>query len=156
MNAISKANFINSVAGGNSKICPSCNAVNDLESRFCETCGAKLEDMAVAPIPEVEEAQAVVPMPELKETQVVEPILEEEEPEAVAPMPEMESKPNAIPVMELKKVNTEYQELINESVSTPVSPKIAERIEQLSAFASGLPDWNIVPPQIMVRRKKAR
>lgn len=31
-----------------------------------------------------------------------------------------------------------------------------EKPESISVFAQGLPSWDIVPPQIMIRRKKQR
>lgn len=36
---------------------------------------------------------------------------------------------------------------------TPVAPaKVAKYVEPKSAFAEGLPEWSIEPPQVMVRR----
>lgn len=40
--------------------------------------------------------------------------------------------------------------------SAPVFEPVEERNEPVSVFAEGLPDWNIEPPQIMVRRKRAK
>ena len=40
--------------------------------------------------------------------------------------------------------------------SAPVFETVEERNEPVSVFAEGLPDWNIEPPQIMVRRKRAK
>ena len=41
MNARSKADFINSVAGGMIP-CPNCQKLNEPDSKFCEACGTRL------------------------------------------------------------------------------------------------------------------
>ena len=48
MDAKMRANFINSVAGGKKITCPSCNTLNDADSKFCMTCGSKLEFLGSA------------------------------------------------------------------------------------------------------------
>jgi hypothetical protein len=35
-------------------------------------------------------------------------------------------------------------------------PEVEEYKEPVSVFAQGLPSWDVVPPQIMVRRKKKK
>ena len=54
MDAKSKANFINSVAGGEKVPCPQCSALNDAGSKFCTVCGSPL-----APAP-AEPAESVI------------------------------------------------------------------------------------------------
>ena len=44
MDAKSKANFINSVASNTVISCPSCGATNKSGSKFCTSCGVKLEE----------------------------------------------------------------------------------------------------------------
>ncbi len=95
MDAKSKANFINSVAAGQSIPCPQCGTVNTSDSRFCINCGIEI----------------------------------------VAPAPK--SAPAFAPVVE---------DVPQETVS-------AKYVEPVSAFAEGLPTWDIVPPQVMVRRR---
>ncbi|MEY8428128.1 hypothetical protein AALA00_10515 [Lachnospiraceae bacterium 46-15] len=87
MDAKSKANFINSVGGGQQVPCPGCGALNKADSRFCITCGTPMQQMTAS--------SAAQPVP------VAEP-------------------------------------------------------EEVSVFAEGLPSWDIVPPQVVVRRKKKR
>ena len=92
MDAASKANFINAVAGGQKIPCPNCNTVNDSGSEFCMNCGAEL--------------------------------VKKENPETLV-------------------TETEF-----------VEPEIEGVEETVSAFAEGLPSWDLVPPQVMVRRKR--
>ena len=96
MNARSKADFINSVAGGMIP-CPNCQKLNEPDSKFCEACGTRLVK------------------------------------------PE-ETKPEATPAFEPVKKTEIKQEVVYH--------------EPESVFAKGLPDWDMVPPQVMVRRKK--
>lgn len=96
MDAKSKADFINSVAGKQVVPCPKCNTANKPDSRFCISCGAELSASA---------ATSDVP--------------------AFAPVAE----------------NTQQ-----------ATEKVAKYVEPASVFADGLPSWDIVPPQVMVRR----
>ena len=43
MDAKSRANFINSVASGQNVPCPKCNTLNEVNSKFCASCGSSLE-----------------------------------------------------------------------------------------------------------------
>lgn len=43
MDAKSKANFINSVAAGNTIPCPKCGTANEVDNKFCISCGAEIE-----------------------------------------------------------------------------------------------------------------
>lgn len=99
MDAKSRANFINSVAGGQKIPCPKCNTLNESDSRFCITCGVPI-GQAEAPAQKPEKAKTVQP-----------------------------------------------------SAAKPFV-KVEEPAEESSIFAEGLPAWDIVPPQVMVRRKK--
>lgn len=100
MDAKSKANFINSVAGGQKVPCPNCNALNEADSLFCFSCGTKLEGIANAG-----EAGA-------------------------------SRRASARPAFQM------------------AAPALVDEPEEISVFAEGLPDWDIVPPQVMVRRKR--
>ncbi len=42
----------------------------------------------------------------------------------------------------------------NAPVFSPVAPAPVVEEEPVSVFAQGLPDWDMLPPQVMVRRKK--
>lgn len=108
MNARSKADFINSVAGGMIP-CPNCQKLNEPDSKFCEACGTRL-------------VKPEEPKPEA--TPAFEPVKKVEPAPAFEPVKKTEIKRDVV-----------YQE-----------PE--------SVFAKGLPDWDMVPPQVMVRRKK--
>ena len=108
MNARSKADFINSVAGGMIP-CPNCQKLNEPDSKFCEACGTRL-------------VKPEEPKPEA--TPAFEPVKKEEPAPAFEPVKKTEIK----------------QEVVYH--------------EPESVFAKGLPDWDMVPPQVMVRRKK--
>ncbi|MBR5307803.1 MAG: zinc ribbon domain-containing protein [Clostridia bacterium] len=43
MNARSKAEFINSVVAGETIVCKQCGTANESDSKFCSTCGSKIE-----------------------------------------------------------------------------------------------------------------
>ena len=99
MDAKSRADFINSVAGGQKKTCPDCGALNDSDSVFCFSCGTKLE---------------------------------------IA-----------------ENVNADTDETAQSGSELQLASAVpAEEPEEDSAFAQGLPDWDMVPPQVVVRRKK--
>lgn len=53
---------------------------------------------------------------------------------------------NTIPQNSMK--SEERQDIFSPEVASTVEP------EEVSVFAQGLPDWDIVPPQVVVRRKK--
>lgn len=95
MDAKSRANFINHVAGGQKIPCPKCNTLNESDSRFCITCGAPIG-------------------------------------QAEAPVQKPENQPSA---------------------AKPFA-KVEEPAEEPNIFAEGLPAWDVVPPQVMIRRKK--
>jgi len=42
MDAKSKANFINSIVGGQEIPCPECGTLNEADSKFCLSCGKEL------------------------------------------------------------------------------------------------------------------
>lgn len=99
MDAKSKADFINSVAGRQKILCPNCNALNDSDSMFCFSCGTKLE------------------------------------------------------IAEKANLNTNEAVQNGPAFQMAVSVPVEEQ-EDDNAFAQGLPDWDMVPPQVVVRRKR--
>ena len=138
MNARSKADFINSVAGGMIP-CPNCQKLNEPDSKFCEACGTRLlkpEEPKPAATPAFEPVKKAEPVvaPAFEPVKKVEP--------AVAPAfePVKKVEPAVAPALEpVKNTEVRRKEVYQE-------PK--------SVFAKGLPDWDMVPPQVMVRRKK--
>lgn len=97
MDAKSKADFINSVANGETVPCPVCNAANGPDAKFCVVCGTKLTETA-----DTNAAPAFEPIPEYPQDE--------------------------------ETIETKY-------------------VEAKSVFADGLPSWDIVPPQVVVRRR---
>ena len=51
MDAKSRANFINSVAGGQNIPCPQCGTLNEDDAKFCAACGTPLKKKAEEEIP---------------------------------------------------------------------------------------------------------
>lgn len=111
MDAKMRANFINSVAGGKKVTCPSCNTLNDADSKFCMTCGTKLESFG-------------------------------------------SMNDNGVANDGIKNDQNEKSE--KRPAFKVAEPAIEESEEPQSAFAQGLPSWDVLPPQIMVRRKGKR
>lgn len=96
MDAKSKANFINSVAGGQVVPCPNCGTENKPDSKNCISCGAEIAATATT---------------------------------------------NAAPV---------FAPVADNPAQT--TEEATKYTEPASVFADGLPSWDIVPPQVMVRR----
>ena len=144
MNARSKADFINSVAGGMIP-CPNCQKLNEPDSKFCEACGTRLvkpeepkpeATPAFEPVKKVEPAPAFEPVKKVEPAPAFEPVKKVEPAPAFEPVKKVEPAPAFEPVKKTEiKRDVVYQE-----------PE--------SVFAKGLPDWDMVPPQVMVRRKK--
>ena len=95
MDAKSRANFINSVAGGENIPCPKCGKLNKLGSNFCTTCGnplvKKQEENNVPFVPVKKQEEVEKSTKEVKELvkEVKEPVkifqtvVEDDEPESV-------------------------------------------------------------------------
>ena len=64
-----------------------------------------------------------------------------------------EEKPAAVPFAPARKRPVAPAAEAMKPASVPV-PRVQEMEEEKSAFAEGLPAWDIVPPQVMVRRKR--
>ena len=167
MDAKSKANFINSVAGGQGIPCPNCNTLNEADSRFCIACGTPLSQKKpenAVPFAAAEPVQEPTPAAELSQ----EPAF------AAAPSQEKEPVPAAEPSQQPFSTAEQSQQqpfAAAEPSRPPVRPrpvqsrtKQAEQpksaaptvkyVEPESVFAEGLPSWDIEPPQVVVRRKR--
>lgn len=131
MDAKSKADFINSVGAGTVIPCPKCGTVNESDSKFCMSCGTNLS----APQTPQTDGPAFAPIEEKKTPVQVE---ERETP--------MQVKEKETPV-QAEKRETPMQA---EEKAAPV--QILKYVEPSNAFAEGLPEWSIEPPQVMVRR----
>lgn len=185
MDAKSKANFINSVAGGQKIPCPSCNALNDVGDLFCFSCGTKLMKENANPSVEVciGQVSGTIPCPACKTLNepdslfcsncgtklkkndvdnlteaVVNPVNTED-----IPLTEETSKP-AFASVKRPMAASRPMATAKEPENTPQAEKktvfqfaATEPVVEdppISVFAQGLPSWDIVPPQVMVRRKK--
>lgn len=151
-------------------ICPFCGEENDEDALFCGSCGKK---MAIVPPPQ---APAFAPAAETKPaTPAFAPVAEtkpavpafapaaEPKPAAPAFAPAAETKPVApvfAPATEPKPAAPAFTPAVKEEKAAEVKPVFnfvaADTViedEAPSAFAEGLPDWDMVPPQVAVRRK---
>lgn len=146
MDAKSRANFINSIGGGQKIPCPNCNTLNDADATFCVSCGTKLkkdtdsqgeQDIVNGGINSLE-----VRCPKCN-------IINE--PGAVF-CGSCGAKLN-VPVN--GEINQRQQQAVStKAIFKPVASIVQEEPEEASVFAQGLPSWDIVPPQVMVRRKR--
>lgn len=171
MDAKSKANFINSVAGGQGIPCPNCNTLNEADSKFCIACGTPLiqkKPENVVPFATAEPVQEPTPTSAAASSQEPTPT------PAVAPSQEKEPVPAAEPSQQPFPTAEPSQQqpfAAAEPSRPPVRPrpvqsrtKQAEQpksaaptekyVEPESVFAEGLPSWDIEPPQVVVRRKR--
>lgn len=191
MDAKSKANFINSVAGGQSIPCPACNSLNKPDARFCFSCGAKLTVLNQMPPDSIDAGGVSCPAcneqnaaeavfcafcgtklaarGDAKQEQTAESVETEAQKgtEKVEEIRSAAGSPVFAPVKKPKATGQSVQVKAGESparpVSAPVKPgsqvvlqTVTDESEEVSAFAQGLPSWNVVPPQVMVRRKTKR
>lgn len=146
MDARSKANFINAVVSGQENPCPNCNTLNEADAKFCASCGTPM-------IRKSEAAQAAPQeMPAEPVFTPVQEVAQEAPQEVPAFVPlkkvkmaqETQGSPTSAPAEE-KKEDMAFEPL-----------KKVQKDEVRSAFADGLPEWTIEPPQILVRRKRGR
>lgn len=133
----SSANFVNAAASGEIIPCSNCGKANKPTSKFCTFCGTPL----ARKVPEAKPAFAPVtePAPEAKPAfaPAAEPAPEAKPAFAPAAEPAPEPAPEAKPAFT--------------PAAGPAPAPAAE--EPVSVFAQGLPDWDIVPPHVMVRRR---
>ena len=173
MDAKSKARFINSVASGQGVPCPSCNYMNPPGAVFCRTCGTRLQpEEPVQPEESVKsekEVQVVCPAchtvlaPDAVfcfscGTKIKEYKADERE---VLPEQGDAAVENAQPAFRAVDEDTVKPEPA--AVRRPVQKRtinfaapVEEKEEEVSVFAQGLPSWDVVPPQVVVRRMKKK
>ncbi|MCI6060650.1 MAG: zinc ribbon domain-containing protein [Dorea sp.] len=156
MNARSKADFINSVAGGMIP-CPNCQKLNEPDSKFCEACGTRLvkpEEPKPEATPAFEPVKKEEPVPAFEPVKKVEPAPAFEPVKKVEPAPAFEPVKKVEPAPAFEPVKKEEPAPAFEPVKkTEIKQEVVYH-EPESVFAKGLPDWDMVPPQVMVRRKK--
>ena len=158
MDAKSKANFINSVAGGQGIPCPNCNTLNEADSKFCIACGTPLTQ---------KKPENVVPFATAEPVQepTLTPVAEPAQEPAFAATPTQEKEPaptvaspqqpfaTAEPTRQPVRPRPVQPETKLAEQAKPAAPTV-KYIEPESVFAEGLPSWDIEPPQVVVRRKR--
>ena len=162
MNGISNADFVNSAAAGKAVQCQFCGAQNQYGNKFCIKCGHALiyasprsAPPAAAAKPE-KKAEPSTPFAAAKPEKKTEPgtpfaaAKPEKKTEPGTPFaaakPEKKAKPGtpfAAAKPEKKTAFETFEEVLKEH-------------EEVSVFAQGLPEWDLEPPQIMVRRKRKK
>ena len=149
MDAKSKANFINSVAGARKIPCPNCNTLNDADSMFCAICGTKIGSETEAANINIKASRAIndnqasassdqAATTSTSSAPAFAPACAKEE-KTISESDANEQKPKsdaAKPAFQMATLEPE------------------ELSEEVSVFAEGLPDWDMVPPQVVVRRKR--
>ncbi len=143
------ADFINAVAAGTHVPCTACGEINEAGSRFCCACGSVIE-ASVNPAVSTDTAPAFEPA-----APAFEPAAPAFEPAAPAFEPAAPAFEPAAPAFEPAAPAFEPAAPAFEPAENNAAPaKVEKYVEPNSAFALGLPDWSIEPPQVMVRRRK--
>lgn len=158
MDAKSRANFINSIGSGRKIPCPNCDTLNDPDDLFCSNCGTKL----IKPAARNEEPVNTAEAPDTAKP--AQPAFKQAENTAPAFRAAVKEAENTAPTFRdaiartARNIKSMSETPKQETVSAPVfSTAAAEPVveeEPVSVFAQGLPDWDMLPPQVVVRRKK--
>lgn len=159
MDAKSKANFINSVAGGQGIPCPNCNTLNEADSKFCIACGTPLTQKKpenVVPFATAEPVQEPTPTPAAAPSQEKEPVPAAEPSQQPFPTAEpSQQQPFAAAEPSRPPVRPRPVQSRTKQAEQPKSAAPTEKyVEPESVFAEGLSSWDIEPPQVVVRRKR--
>ncbi len=154
MSMTNNANFINSVADGQAVPCPKCNAINKSDSKFCYICGGQLKN-------ETQSTPAFAPAFEPAFAPAAEPAFAPAAESAFAPAAESAFAPAAEPAF-APAAEPAFAPAAEPAFAPAAEPapepapttaiKKQRYEEPASAFAEGLPEWDIIPPQVMVRR----
>lgn len=139
------ANIINAIADGIQIQCPKCKSMNDGGSRFCMCCGTSLvqsNKTETVPFAAISEPDSSDPEKSVHregmEAVPFKPLTDNGESEelSVGFQPDESLEPLVMPLKPIQyELNTE------------------QVVEEVSAFAKGLPAWDIVPPNAAVRRR---
>lgn len=164
----SRANYINSVASGQKIPCPICDCLNESGTMFCVTCGCNLNDIlsqatvarqSVVPVQSAAVRQPAVPSQVASSQSVAmrqtvvegQPALQTTTQNQTVAFQTAEVPKQSIPKIDANAFKTEEEQVFQEIASTQEMME-----DSVNAFAKGLPDWSIVPPHVMVRRKKKK
>ena len=143
---------MNNVNANDVRYCPSCNAANKSTSKFCMICGAMFP--AEAPVVEETAAPAFGTAPAADTTASAFGTA----PAADTTAPAFGTAPAAdMTAPAFGTAPAAEQPAAEKKVAAPkpaVSKPEPEDEEPKPVFANGLPKWDIVPPDTMVRRKQ--
>ena len=172
MDAKSNTNFNNSAAGGQLVFCSACGAQNTPDCRFCTSCGSKL---VIAPTGSATPAfQPVInEAAEKPVTGQADRISTTAPATSTAPVfqrvagglfgaaedpdtPVVSDAPAGSAAPAFQSVDEETSGVAHKPEHHSEGEKIEKYIEPASVFADGLPPWDIVPPQVMVRRRRKK
>ncbi len=169
MDAKMRADFVNSVASGQKVPCPVCNTLNDPDGSFCIACGHSLkkeekkdENSGTVICPVCQNANKKGfrfctvcgnKLDEAESTKSSDPVTPQP---AAAPAQSKAAgqQPAAPPIR--KDPPIQSKPVRKKMAFNFAEPEVEEYKEPVSVFAQGLPSWDVVPPQIMVRRKKKK
>ena len=135
--------------------CPACGAENEIGLQFCAVCG-----LAFAPEPAQEKPQeATQPFAPIepakpdapKPAQPAQPFAPIEPAKPDAPKPAQPTQPFA-PIEPAKPDAPKPAQAAQ--AFAPIAATEEKAPEPESVFAQGLPDWDMLPPQVVVRRKR--
>ena len=149
MDAKSKANFINSVAGARKIPCPNCNTLNDADSMFCAICGTKIGSEPEAANINTKASRAINDNQASTSSDQAATTSTSSAP-AFTPACAKEEKTISEPDANEQKSKSDAAKPAFQMAA--LEPE--ELSEEVSVFAEGLPDWDMVPPQVVVRRKR--
>ena len=142
-------------------ICPVCQNPNKKGFRFCTICGNKLDGVestksndTVSPQPAVSSPQSAAGGQQpTAQAQDVQQNMNRNVSQG-APAFEPAKKPVTAPIR--KNPPVQSKPVRKKMAFNFAEPEVEEYKEPVSVFAQGLPSWDVVPPQIMVRRKKKK
>ena len=158
------ADFINAVAAGQNLICPQCGTLNESDSKFCYACGTRLSPApapaAFAPATPAFEAPVSEPAPVAfaPATPAFEAPASEPAPAAFAPAtPAFEAPVSEPAPVAFAPASPEPAAPVSEPAPVVFAAEAEDSYDERElAFARGLPEWTIEPPQVMVRRRTSK
>ncbi len=151
----SNVNIINEAIEGQKKQCPVCGFLADINANFCRICGYAMGENQQLNEPVNEQkvnlSEKKTESTEVQNTIGFETLNEVTEPE-VQELPNLEgwSQTKDTKATKPEVQFSDFEAAEREMAATSINDN--ENAED--AFAKGLPDWSIVPPMIVVRRKK--
>lgn len=135
-------------------VCPSCGSTNKTTSKFCGYCGTLLSPSQTNPAPE-----STVPTASSAELQVGNP--KPSQGKMASVFEPIEKSPEAEKSVETSVSEPQKENSKSKSSSAfasfsflPVEDVSQEGPEPELVFAQGLPSWDLVPPQVVIRQRR--